>query len=100
MAAQAVTARALPLRSYRDPFASVRAQAAFEEVWNRIGAAIDAAAADVSLSRHDRTSAIRALRERQKVEASIARRRVIEEEAAAAKQRRQQARDLTKPNPK
>ena len=85
---QAVTAPALPFRSFRDTLVSFRAQAAFDEVWGRMQAAIDAAAANASLSPEMRAAAVRIMRERQKTDATTARRRVIEEEASAARIRR------------
>jgi hypothetical protein len=91
-------APARPLRSYRDPLAGARAQAAFDDVWGRMQAAIDAVSNDPSLSPEARAAALRALRERQRIEAGGARRRIIEDEANAARARRKQERDKHRPS--
>ena len=95
----AITARSRTTRDYRDTLAYARAHAAFEEVWKFIQADIDLATADPSLSPECRAAAIRTLRDRQKLEAEAARRRILRDEAAAAKQRRRQARARDKLRP-
>ncbi len=76
-----------------------RAYAAFEEVWRCIQADIDMASVDPALSPERRAATIRTLRDRQKIEAATARRRILEQEAAATRQRRQQARARDRPRP-
>jgi hypothetical protein len=71
-----------------DPTAGARAQGAFEAVWSRLQGAIDAAMSDRSLSPDQRAAAIRALRERQTIEANAARKRIMDEERGAARVRR------------
>ena len=95
----AITVRFQPIRNHGDPLAYARAYGAFEEVWRCIQADIDTATVDPSLSPERRAAAIRTLRDRQKIEAEAARRRILEQEAAAAKQRRKQARGPNKPTP-
>jgi hypothetical protein len=96
----AITVRSQPIRNHGDPLAYARAHAAFEEVWKFIQADIDMATVDPSLSPERRAAAIRALRDRQKIEAETARRRILRDEAAAEKQRRRQARARDRPRPR
>ena len=83
----------------RDPLASGRAQAAFESVFAKYAAEIEAVEKDRSLSPDQRAAAIAALRQRQHHEASMARQRVLEEEQQNTKARRRNYRALLD-NPK
>lgn len=71
-----------------DPTAAARAQAAFDTVWSRLQVAIDDLTNDRSLSPDQRAAAVRALRERQGMEAGAARKAIMDEERAAARMRR------------
>jgi hypothetical protein len=50
-----------------------------------------------TLSPDTRAAALRALRDKQRIDAEAARRRIMNEEAAAARQRRKRDRDKPKP---
>jgi len=75
-----------------DPTAAGRAQAAFDAVWSRHEAGIAEVMKDRSLTAEQRAAAVRALRERQGIEANAARKRIMDEEKAAAKERRRMQR--------
>lgn len=81
-------AQALLGRAVIDPASAARAAAAFKGEFDRLGREIEAVRHDRSLTDEQRAAAVHTLRQRQKVEAEAARRRVIEEERAAAKARR------------
>ena len=71
-----------------NPTAAARAQAAFDAVWSRLQGAINDLRKDRSLSPDQRAAAVRALRERQALEAGATRKRIMDEEHAAARVRR------------
>ena len=71
-----------------DPTAASRAQAAFDVVWSRHEVGIAEVMKDRSLTADQRAAAVRALRERQGIEANAARKQIMDEEKAAAKERR------------
>ena len=71
-----------------DPTATSRVQAAFDAVWSRHEAGIAEVMKDRSLTADQRAAAVRALRERQGIEANAARKQIMDEEKAAAKERR------------
>lgn len=74
----------LPL-SGQDTAAAGRAEACYKEEFDKWQAQIDAVANDVSLSRGQRAAGVAALRERQRVAANAARRKILEEEKQKAK---------------
>lgn len=73
-------ARARPV--LMDSAAFARAQAAFDHVFSLFAGQIEAVQRDRSLTPDQRASAVRALRERQQMEASAARRRIVDDEKA------------------
>lgn len=82
-----------------DAAALGRAEAAYKSEFDKWQAQIDAVIADKSLSPDQRVTALAALRAKQQIEASGARKRVIEEERQRARAGRRAARSILNPWP-